>query len=332
MWSSVQCAVQGRSHVISNTPCQDKTFHMSEDDTEVIALADGAGSAKLSHFGAELVTKRICELLVKQFRIYYGETDGATIKRVIVAYLIDELEKLAKEHNCEVNDLASTILAVAVHKDRFIIIHIGDGVIGYVKNGELKIASHPDNGEFVNTTIFVTSKNALSSMKLIKGQLNGITGFVLMSDGTEASLYSKRNKCLAPVLKKLMNLSQSMESFYLQNEIKNSFEQVVAKATTDDCSLIFLVEEDYTFPGYNKLTIEQKCALFHLQECRDYKRRLKKFDAIVKYACLPRTVSQISKSIYVKKKYCYKHIDYLIQRNLLVSNNGLIHTAVIMDK
>ena len=71
MWSSVQCAVQGRSHVISNTPCQDKTFHMSEDDTEVIALADGAGSAKLSHFGAELVTKRICELLVKQFRIYY---------------------------------------------------------------------------------------------------------------------------------------------------------------------------------------------------------------------------------------------------------------------
>ena len=81
-----------------------------------------------------------------------------------------------------------------------------------MKNNELKIASYPENGEFVNTTIFVTSKDALSTMKLMKGQINGITGFALMSDGTETSLYNKRDKNLASGLKKLMELSRSMDN------------------------------------------------------------------------------------------------------------------------
>ena len=45
-------------------------------------------------------------------------------------------------------------------------------------------------------------------MKMMKGQLNGITGFALMSDGTEESLYNKREKSLAPALKKIMDLYQ----------------------------------------------------------------------------------------------------------------------------
>ena len=93
MWNSIQCAVQGRGHLKAEVPCQDKTFYMNENNVDVIALADGAGSAKLSHFGAELVTKKISELLTKNFDIYYGESDGVAIKRVIIGYLMEELEK-----------------------------------------------------------------------------------------------------------------------------------------------------------------------------------------------------------------------------------------------
>ena len=52
MWNSVQCAVQGRGHFKTDMPCQDKTNYLCKNETSVIALADGAGSATMSHFGA----------------------------------------------------------------------------------------------------------------------------------------------------------------------------------------------------------------------------------------------------------------------------------------
>lgn len=332
MWNSVQCAVQGRGHIKTDTPCQDKTRFIYENETSVIALADGAGSATMSHFGAEYVTKRICELLTQQFDVYYNEDDGAAIKRVIVGTLMDGLEKLAQDIDCEVKDLASTLLVAAVKDGKYIILHIGDGVIGYVKNEELKIASHPENGEFVNTTVFVTSKDALSTMKMMKGQLNGITGFALMSDGTEASLYNKREKSLAPALKKIMELSQVIKSDCLQSEMERSFENVIKNSTTDDCSLIILVEEDYSFRGYRNLSETQKRVFLGGLEIIGRGKRIKRYDDILDYLETPRDLSQVSKHIYLKKKHCRKHIEFLLRRNLVISQKGRYSTSVIMDK
>ena len=52
MWKVVQCAVQGRGHIKGNIPCQDKIHYYTDENTTITALADGAGSAKLSHIGA----------------------------------------------------------------------------------------------------------------------------------------------------------------------------------------------------------------------------------------------------------------------------------------
>lgn len=332
MWNSVQCAVQGRGHIKDGTPCQDKTYHLFENGISVIALADGAGSASMSHFGAEFVTRKICELLTQQFDIYFNEDDGATIKRVIVGILMEGLEKLSEELNCEIKDLASTLLVAAVYDGKYIILHIGDGVIGYVKNDELKIASHPENGEFVNTTVFVTSKDALPTMKMMKGQLNGITGFALMSDGTEASLYNKREKSLAPALKKIMDLSHIMEADCLQNEIKRSFENVIKNSTTDDCSLIILVEEDYSFRGYRYLSENQKRDYLGIAEAIGVGKRIKRYDDLLDFLMTPKDLTQISKHVFLRKKYCRKHINLLMRRNMVISQNGRYSTAIILDK
>lgn len=332
MWNSVQCAVQGRGHFKTDMPCQDKTNYLCKNETSVIALADGAGSATMSHFGAEYVTKKICELLTQQFDVYYNENDGVAIKRVIVGILMDGLEKLAQELDCLVKDLASTLLVVAVKNGKYLILHIGDGVIGYVKNKEIKVASHPENGEFVNTTVFVTSKDVLSTMKLMKGQLNGITGFVLMSDGTEASLYNKQEKSLAPALKKIMNLSQVMKEDCLQNELERSFENVIKNSTIDDCSLIILVEGDYSFRGYRNLNEAQKRVLLWNSIIIGSKKRIKRYDDILDFLETPKDLSQVSKHIYLGKKYCRKHIEFLLNKNLLINQKGRYSTAIIMDK
>lgn len=331
MWNAIQCAVQGRGHIKAETPCQDKTYYLNSNGVDVIALADGAGSAKLSHYGAEIVTERVSNLLTKQFDIYFNEDDGVAIKRIIIGILQEELQKLACDLQCDIKDLASTLLVVAVHNGKYLILHIGDGVIGYIKNKELKIASHPENGEFANTTIFVTSQDVLSSMKLIKGNLNGITGFVLMSDGTETSLYNKREKRLAPVLKNLMDLSQVMDKSCLEFEIHKSFEEVIRGSTVDDCSLIMLVEEDYAFKGYSHLSLEKKRIFLGLHNGMK-KKYLRRYNELLEYAVEPKSADQISKKIYLKKKYCRKYIRLLQEKNMLIQTKNGFKTSVIMSK
>ncbi len=333
MWNIVQCAVQGKGHIKTDIPCQDKTFSLRSNDVEIIALADGAGSASLSHFGAELVTKKICEFLSQKFELFFYNSDGATVKREIIDYLISELENLSRILNCTLKELNSTLLAVAIHDGKYIIIHVGDGVIGYTRNDELKIATYPNNGEFVNTTVFLTSKEAIQTMSLMKGELNDIDGFALMSDGTETKFYDKKERCLAPALKKLMNLSRVMKIDCLQKEIEKFFNLVLRESTSDDCSLIFAAQEDPLFRGYNYLSTNQKKDLFQLRNRLHCKRQIKRYDEILKFAQEPKSIYQISKKIKLKQKYCRKYIEKLFERNLIIQDEkGHFCTAIVMEK
>ena len=197
MWNLLESTRQGRSHVKQGTPCQDKTYCQSYDDTYVITLADGAGSARLSHYGAECVTKCIADELGLNFESYWDETEARIAKERLFKEISESLQQIAGQYDCQLKDMASTLLAVAVKDEKYIILHLGDGVIGYCKEGVLKVASAPNNGEFANTTVITTSSDACSQMKVFRGLLNGINGFVLMSDGPEACLYDKKNNELA---------------------------------------------------------------------------------------------------------------------------------------
>lgn len=241
MWNIIQCAVKGRSHEKVNMPCQDKTYALFENDVQTIALADGAGSAKLSHFGAETVTRCICEEMVQKFDDYFNNEDGMTVKQQMIEVIEKRLEQTAKQQECDMIDLASTLLFVAIKDNKFIMAHIGDGIIGYLKQDEFKIATHPMNGEFINTTVFTTSMDVVRETRLIKGGVEEIKGFVLMSDGTESSLYNKKDDKFADVVKKIMKMSMKSEIKIVEKQLKQSFENVVSKATVDDCSMIMIV-------------------------------------------------------------------------------------------
>lgn len=302
MWNVIQCAVQGRGHIKSNTPCQDKTYSMITGTMRVIALADGAGSARLSHYGAENVTKFACLELSDKFDSYFADNDGVAVKKQLIEGLLKSLNETAKRLDCEMKELASTLLFVAIKNNQFIIAHIGDGVIGYLKKNELKIASQPENGEFVNTTVFTTSKDAIMTMKLIKGSLGEIKGFVLMSDGTETSLYNKKERKLADILKKIMQMSTIVSADKVEKQLKQSFENVIINATTDDCSIAMLIKADDTFRGYLSLDNSQKCKLLGVN-LNTPKKTIRRYDDILAYLQSERSVSQIARRIYLKPKY-----------------------------
>ena len=357
MWNIIQCTVRGRSHIKEDIPCQDKICSMNSGDFVVSALADGAGSAKLSHFGAERVTQYMCTCMKEGFSEFYDEKDGTAFKHQIVSGIISELKELAEEKGCDVKDLASTLMVVSVKEDKYILLHIGDGVIGYLKKDGLKVASAPDNGLFANVTVFTTSENAVSKMKILKGSLGAIEGFVLMSDGSGASLYNKKERMLAPAVAKTMKLAKISDISMLEKRVAESLEKVIKTKTTDDCSIAIMMN-DGNFHGYEMLDFVGKERLLGLppicQMCRErrknkrkkpigskaeIKRRRKErmrivgvYDRILKIAGSWCDESFLRKRVKVKAKIFDSCLENLVSRYLMITENEKYKTAVVMRK
>ncbi len=94
----IHCEIQGRSHISNNIECQDKTFSKVTNTFSAISLADGAGSAKYSHIGAECVTKEIINLIEKQFDSYYENNTTEIIKEDIIKVLVEKLQDIANNN------------------------------------------------------------------------------------------------------------------------------------------------------------------------------------------------------------------------------------------
>ena len=62
MWKYTGQAVIGTSHEKNNTPCQDAYRIEPIDDRLIVVVADGAGSAKHSDIGAQLITQEAVAL------------------------------------------------------------------------------------------------------------------------------------------------------------------------------------------------------------------------------------------------------------------------------
>ncbi|MBB5617149.1 hypothetical protein BJ959_000645 [Chryseoglobus frigidaquae] len=222
------------------TPCQDRTAYLNRAGIQVLCLADGAGSAARSELGAQALVEEGSKLLADSFRSIVTRDDGAQIKVEIVQRLLRRVERVAKRRRLVVRDLAATFLGVAVSDDQFIAAHIGDGVIGYVKDGEMKVISGPENDEFANQTTFVTSESAATNMRLLRGSLVGVSGFVLMSDGPASVLFDHRSKTLAPACRKVVDLVSSAGNFSVPSyryQLRRLLDTKIRDSTKDDCSL-----------------------------------------------------------------------------------------------
>lgn len=329
MWKVIQCAVQGKGHIKDFIPCQDKTYYYINDNITTMALADGAGSAKLSHIGAEYITQFICKDLAENFDLYFANEDGVFIKNELNNKLKRQIEELANESKCNSYDLASTLLAVAVKKNQYILLHIGDGVIGYSKNNELRVASQPENGEFVNTTVFTTSKDVLQTMRLMKGNLGQIDGFILMSDGTETSLYDKKENKLADALEKIMQMLLFIPTEKVESQLTDSFYSVIRNATTDDCSISIMKNCAYTFPGYLALDTKAKEQLLQINPKSSVKQ-FARYNEIIIALATPLSLKKISKIIHLKPKYTKRHLSKLIRMNLIEKKGNIYNTILIM--
>lgn len=199
----------------------------------------------MSHYGAEASCRGVCLKLCRDFRRLLAMNDAMTAKREILGVLVSSLEDLVADMGCEAGDLLSTLIAVAADDEYVMLLHIGDGVGAYIKDGKMSVVSFPDNGEFKNETVFVSSPDALSRMRLMKGRAEGISGFILMSDGTADSFYDTKKKSLVPLAEEIERRCAAKSEEENSSDLSALFREIVRHTNTrDDCSIVVMYRPD----------------------------------------------------------------------------------------
>jgi hypothetical protein len=235
--------VRGRRHEREGLPVQDRTAYLARAGTQVVCLADGAGSARNSGPGAQRVVEAGCARLVELGESVFSLSDP-DLQESVLSHLSRRPDELSRRLDCEVRELASTFLAVVVRDERFVALHIGDGVVGARRGEQLVVLSGPDNGEYANETVFVTSPRAANSMRVVRGDAHDVNGFLLMSDGTAESLHDQRTDSLARACSKLLEIvahgPRSGRNPEYKKQLRRLMDHVIRERTDDDCAVAIL--------------------------------------------------------------------------------------------
>lgn len=153
-------SVAGASHVRDGLPCQDAFRFEETDGALVVAVADGLGSAARSDLGAVAATEaavaRAAEITANPCR--------AAVEGVIAAR--DALEKLAWVEDCEIRDLACTLL-VLVAAERVGVAHVGDGGAIGLREGEPYVLSPAAPSEYVNEVDSLSSDEWVDHVRTV---------------------------------------------------------------------------------------------------------------------------------------------------------------------
>lgn len=242
MWKCMSGEVTGRSHRKEGLPCQDKTYYAEENGVIAIALADGAGSASLSQFGAKCVVRTAVHYVLHAFEDVCSTDCSQVVMEEFLKILREALGREATVQGCDFHQLASTLLLVAVKGDKAFVLHIGDGIISRIRDDELQVISKPMNGEFANETYFVTDENALAGMEILRGTNVGTEAFILMSDGAGDNFYDKGAGQLVPIIKEIIeDVRETEGSEKGERKLDSVLRYIAEQNTHDDCSLAVLI-------------------------------------------------------------------------------------------
>lgn len=187
----VRASVAGTSHRATGTPCQDASdaalIAGPGGTTLVLACADGAGSARLSHEGAPVA----CAAVLKDVRasLEHHPLRAATRETVAAWFrcVPAAVAGRAAELGASARDLACTLLLAVVGPDAAVFAQIGDGAIvvdapepvGYAP------ACWPQAGEYANMTYFATEPDALPRFDVVFVEDRPIDEVALFTDGLQ---------------------------------------------------------------------------------------------------------------------------------------------------
>lgn len=188
-WRILHDSAAGTSHEAAGTPCQDscdaRATQPAEEEFLILACADGAGSASLSDVGSALACRRFVEAACAELQ---GGTSLAALDESAVARWVKAVRRAlqveADARGIVVRELACTLLTAVVGESAALFAQVGDGAIIVGEMGGYSPVFWPQNGEYANTTHFVTDAGweAALQKRRWRGRLEEVA---LLTDGLQ---------------------------------------------------------------------------------------------------------------------------------------------------
>jgi hypothetical protein len=187
VWRVAAASVRGASHVRLEQPCQDAhAFALLPNGALVAAVADGAGSAALSEVGSAMAAEAAVAAIATAEQLPQA-TDAQGWQALLTDALrlaLLRLEAEAEKRKIDLSALATTLLLAVATPELTAVIQVGDGaiVVGDA-DSTARALTFPLHGEYANTTVFLTSPDALPTAQF--GLHPAATYLALFSDGLQ---------------------------------------------------------------------------------------------------------------------------------------------------
>jgi hypothetical protein len=233
-WTVTAARQAGTSHLRHGEGCADAFAVATGEGVLVLAVADGAGSARCGAEGAARAASRAVEMALQE----------ADLRSVFQGTLDSLLEMVGDRPAA---DFHTTLLVAVLRDDTLTVGNIGDGWMVVREAGALRVVAAPARSEYVNETFFLTSRGALDEAVYEVIPAAGLDALALLTDGSawfsidldnrtpSAGLFGKLFAFAADASRPAVEREEELTRFL-------SSEMVIRK-TDDDKTLILAVRD-----------------------------------------------------------------------------------------
>lgn len=227
----VNCFSQtGQQHIADNLPCEDICITVCEESFHFYGLADGQSGKRFCVVGGKEVLTAIAQYLksrtISQLS-HYEYLDE--VQYELIRVIRNTLSKLSEEHDADLFEFSSTIIAVAIDANTkdYLIVHLGDGsVVGVNRKNSTFMLSAPDNGITSRYTWLTTSSDAMKHLRIHTGSVDNLKRIALFTDG-------------ATMLCRGRNIAKKAEPILCDlNDTDNIINEIKKGTPLDDASCI----------------------------------------------------------------------------------------------
>ena len=244
MWRYLAESVQGASHVRNGTPCQDFSTAVEFEADELLFLvcSDGAGSGSHSDQGSQIACRKLGDHVTK-FVAQGGQIDDITRETALewLESIRNDISTQAAAAGVTPRDLACTLIAAVISPKAAAFMQIGDGgAVASTDSGELQVVFWPEQGEFANTTFFLTAADAANRLR-IEIINESIAEVALFTDGLQHLALRYDSKSVhGPFFRPFFARLRADEDWQELSQPLRGFlsSEGVTKRTDDDCTLV----------------------------------------------------------------------------------------------